>query len=342
MYLLALGLSLMVAEPDAPAKSPVAATVVSTLATAGEHVRQFAFDGDEATAYATEKPPGVGDSVSLNFDTPVLVRSASVTGRGLDGGSLEGSSDGQSFERLADVHDGVAKAEPNKTLKALRVVPAKESKEPLEVAEFAIDSDPAVRRFAFPVEFVVDDVDDPEMKSWADKAARECEKAYDLINEALRSDGYTPARVVHLSIKNGINVPAYASGNRITGSAKWFKDHPDDVGAMIHESSHVVQHYRGRRNPGWLVEGVADYVRFVLYEPANIGRLNVEKARHDQSYRVTARFLDYLSRKYDKDLVLKLNCAMREGKYTEDLFKEWTGKPLADLGTEWKDSLTQK
>jgi len=342
MFSIALGLSLILAEPDVPARPLVAATVVSTLPTAGEHIRQFAFDADEATTYTTEKLPGAGDSIGLTFDAPVMVRSVSVKGRGLDGGTLEGSTDGQAFERLADVHDGAAKAEPSKSLKAIRVVPAKDAKEPLEIAEFAVDSDPAVQRFAFPVEFVVDEVDDPELKPWADKAARECEKAYGLINEALRSDGYTPARVVHLSIKNGIDVPAYASGNRITGSAKWFKDHPDDVGAMIHEASHVVQHYRSRRNPSWLVEGVADYVRFILYEPANIGRLNVAKARHDQSYRVTARFLDYVSRKYDKDLVLKLNKAMREGKYSEDLFKEWTGKPLSDLGTEWKESLTRQ
>lgn len=343
MLPLVLGLSLILAEPDVPVqKKPLAATVVSTLPTAGDHIRQYAFDSDAATAYTTDRPPAAGDSVTLIFDEPVVVGSVSIKGRGLDGGTIEGSTDGQAFEPLTGVQDGGGKAEPRKSLKAVRFVPAKDAKEPLEIVEISVDSNPAVHRFAFPVEFVVDEVDEPELKPWAEKAARECEKSYDLINEALKSDGYTPARVVHLSIKNGIDVPAYASGSRITGSAKWFKDHPDDVGAMIHESTHVVQRYRGRRNPGWLVEGVADYVRFVLYEPANIGRLNVKTARHDQSYRVTARFLDYVSRKYDKDFVLKLNRAMREGKYSEDLFKESTGKTLDELGTEWKDSLTQQ
>ncbi len=36
---------------------------------------------------------------------------------------------------------------------------------------------------------------------------------------------------------------------------------------MVHETVHCVQRYRGRGNPGWLVEGVADYVRFFKYEP---------------------------------------------------------------------------
>jgi len=56
---------------------------------------------------------------------------------------------------------------------------------------------------------------------------------------------------------------AATAGDRITGSVQFFKAHPDDLGAMIHETVHVVQHYQRRRNnPSWLVEGVADYVRF--------------------------------------------------------------------------------
>ena len=43
---------------------------------------------------------------------------------------------------------------------------------------------------------------------------------------------------------------------------------------MIHETCHVVQRYRGRGNPGWLVEGVADYVRFFVYEPGKAGPVN--------------------------------------------------------------------
>ena len=66
---------------------------------------------------------------------------------------------------------------------------------------------------------------------------------------------------------------------------------PKDVGAMVHETVHCVQLYRGRGNPGWLVEGVADYVRFFKYEGGNIGiKLTPERAKYDASYRVTAAF----------------------------------------------------
>jgi hypothetical protein len=122
----------------------------------------------------------------------------------------------------------------------------------------------------------------------------------------------------------------------------WFKRHPDDVGAMVHETVHVVQAYRygrgGNRNPGWLVEGIADYVRFFKYEPGKAGPVRADK-HYDGSYRVTATFLNYVSEKYDKELVRKLNAAMRQGKYSDDLFKDATGKTLQELDDEWRTTL---
>jgi hypothetical protein len=120
---------------------------------------------------------------------------------------------------------------------------------------------------------------------------------------------------------------------------KFFKDHPDDVGAMVHETAHVVQHYRGRGNPGWLVEGVADYVRFFKFEPGNLGRIDANRARYNSSYRVTAAFLAYVTEKYDRELVLKLNKLMREGNYREEIFKDLTGKTVQELDEEWRETL---
>jgi hypothetical protein len=110
---------------------------------------------------------------------------------------------------------------------------------------------------------------------------------------------------------------------------------------MIHETVHIIQNYRGRNNPGWLVEGLADYIRFFQYEPDKIGRFNAQRARYTDSYRTSARFLDYLTKTYDKEIVPKLNRAMREGTYKDELFQDYTGKPLAKLGEEWKASLAK-
>jgi len=108
---------------------------------------------------------------------------------------------------------------------------------------------------------------------------------------------------------------------------------------MIHETCHVVQRYRGRGNPGWLVEGVADYVRFFVFEPGKAGPVNPNRARYNGSYRTTAAFLAFVSAKYDKQLVLKLNQRMRDGKYQEDVFHELTGKTVQELDQEWLASL---
>ena len=155
----------------------------------------------------------------------------------------------------------------------------------------------------------------------------------------LKSDGYRPRAVVRLKMSNDYNGVAMAGGGRITGAVKFFTAHPDDRGAMIHETVHVLQSYRGRGNPGWLVEGLADYVRFFLYEPGKIGPLNARRAHYNGSYRVSAAFLAYLTDTYDKELVPKLNTAMRQGQYKDELFRELTGKTHAELDEEWRETL---
>jgi hypothetical protein len=146
---------------------------------------------------------------------------------------------------------------------------------------------------------------------------------------------------VTLTLKNDYRGVAFASGARITGSVAYFKEHPDDVGAMVHETVHVVQHYRGGGNPGWLVEGVSDFIRFFKFEPGKIGRINADRAHYNGNYRVTAAFLAFVAEKYDKQLVLKLNKLMREGHYKKDIFHELTGKGLEELDKEWRAKLKQ-
>src|SRR5262249_7468671 len=196
---------------------------------------------------------------------------------------------------------------------AIRVKPEGESKHPLVIRELAVVSEPAVATFAYPVEINVDVSDAPEMKEWAEKAAQTCERSYTLINEELRSESYKPPAVIKMTLKNDYRGVAAASGDRITGSVSFFKAHPDDVGAMVHETTHVVQHYGGRRgNPSWLVEGVADYVRFFRFEPGKLGRIDPERARYNRSYRVNAAVLADLAEKYHQDIVLPADTVMRE------------------------------
>ena len=87
------------------------------------------------------------------------------------------------------------------------------------------------------------------------------------------------------------------------------------------------------------MEGIADYVRFFKYEPGKIGPI---RGRYNGAYRETAAFLNYVTDKYDKEIVKKLNKAMREGEYNEELWKTLTKKTVQELGDEWKASLDKK
>ena len=331
------------ATNDARADPPLTATIETSLSTASDQVRQLAFDGDQDSYFASGANAGPADHFTLAFDQPAAVQSIRVvTGRSnggdaLESGALQVSDDGKTFTDLAKFSSGAASAElQGARVRAVRLVPTQELKHSLAIREIEIQSQPVVSVFKYPVEFIVDASDAPEMKPWAEEAARICERAYPMINEELKSDGFRPPRLVRMSLKNDYRGVAAASGDRIVGSVRFFKEHPDDFGAMVHETVHVVQHYRGGKNPGWLVEGVADYVRFFKYEPGKIGRIDPNRARYDGSYRVTAAFLAYLVGKYDKEIVLKLNQRMRDGQYDEKTFQELTGKPIQELGEEWR------
>lgn len=335
--------------PDAaakPAEVPVAAVVETTLATEGDHIGQFAFDGDDRTAFVSGRAPGEADHFTLVLDRPVAATAiAATTGRPggadrLDAGSLEVSADGAAFEPLAAFAEGSARGDAKgRPVRAIRIKPAAGSTRPLVVREFAIAADLPVATFRYPVEFAVDTSDAPELEAWGAKVGRLCERAYPMINEELKGDGHTAPHRVRIALRNDYRGVAAAGGGKIVGSVKFFKEHPDDVGAMVHEAAHIVQGYGYGAGPTWLVEGVADYVRFIKYEPANLGPINPKTAHYNSSYRVSAAFLGYLADKYDQQIVLKLNALMRAGEYKESAFADLTGKPVRELDEEWRATL---
>lgn len=327
----------LVAQPAPPPRLVVRAVAESSLPTAGTRIRQFAFDGDPATHFATDGDAKATDHLTLTFDRPVTLYAVSVlTGRSGESAPpsvIEVSADGKTF----------AAAQPTgeSTARAVRVRPAADHKGPLVVREFTIRSEPQVVPFRYPIEFVLDVSDAPEMKPWGEKVIRACEREYPDICTFLASDGYTPPTQLRMTLKNDYAGVAAAGGGRITGSVKYFKSRPDDVGAMVHETVHCVQQYKGRGNPGWLVEGIADYYRFWRYEPGKAGRLIPEKAQYNASYRTTAAFLAYVTDRYDRQAVPKLNAMCREGRYTPAAWRTLTGKDIEELNQEWRASLAR-
>jgi hypothetical protein len=171
------------------------------------------------------------------------------------------------------------------------------------------------------------------------------------------SEGYQAPTNVTIQFKEGMGgTPAYAAGAKISCNIDWFRKSlkGEARGSVVHEMMHVVQQYglarrnnpNATRTPGWLVEGIPDYVRWFLYEPqtrgAEISKRGLDRAKYDASYRVTGNFLNWVSQKYSSNIVQTINTAARQGKYTEAIWKENTGKTVQELGDEWKQALAAK
>jgi len=194
----------------------------------------------------------------------------------------------------------------------------------------------------------------PDMKDWAEtKLAPVLVQWYPKIVALLPSDGYTAPQRFKVIIRPGRGV-ADTAGTRVNAYVPWLRREAggQSVGALVHEMVHVVQQYgQARRqagaqhNPGWLVEGMADYVRWYDYEPqshgADISPRNLERVRYNEGYRPTANFLHWVSEKYDKDLVPQVNAAMRQGLYDDAFWTQHTGKSIQQLGDEWKAHLKE-
>jgi hypothetical protein len=183
---------------------------------------------------------------------------------------------------------------------------------------------------------------------------------YPRINEMLFGPGHPlPYNIVIASFQHGLDHPAFTTGNVIHISADVLRNRHDSYeGMIVHELTHVVQHYpNGQADSGWVVEGIADYVRHEAYEKDIKPAMNIDANGHAygyddkqpyfhsleihgtdltakgylQSYTVAASFLFWLEVHKDKQIVRQLNQALSEGKYTPDLFTQFCGESLDAL-----------
>ena len=201
----------------------------------------------------------------------------------------------------------------------------------------------------------IDTTETPDLSDWARiNLAPVVREWYPKIVAMLPSDGFEAPRSVTISFSGAMRGVAATGGTRIRCAAGWFRQNlqGEAKGAVVHELVHVVQHYgaAGRvnpaatRTPGWLVEGLADYIRWFLYEPQTHGAdltttRALSRARYDSGYRVSGNFLNWVVTKHDKDIVRQLNDAARQGIYTDDLWPKLTGHTLQDLDDQWKKDL---
>ena len=80
-------------------------------------------------------------------------------------------------------------------------------------------------------------------------------------------------------------------------------------------------------------------MRFFKYEPGKLGAIDARTRPLRRQLPRDGGVPGLCDRKYDKQIVRKLNKMMREGEYKKEAFQKLTGKTLEQLGTEWRATL---
>ncbi len=147
-------------------------------------------------------------------------------------------------------------------------------------------------------------------------------------------------RTVRIVIDPEYKGVAAAGGGVIRVNPEWMIKNPQDIDVVTHEGMHVVQSYPGGAGPGWITEGVADYVRHKMGVNNKAGNWSLTPFRdshhYTNAYRITARFFVWIESKHGNDFVKKLDNAMRTKTYTEAFWKEQTGKTVDELWDTYK------
>ena len=203
--------------------------------------------------------------------------------------------------------------------------------------------------------FIVDATQSPDLRDWFGKKAIPAVKEwYPKIVQLIGVPGFAPPNKMTLRLQEGTimpgnrGVPAYASGGNIVVSSDFLRtqEKGEAIGCVIHEIVHIAQTSdwgrggRRERVPSWVTEGVADYIRWFLFEPESGGAVirNPNQAKYDASYRTTANFFDWVVRNHVKDLPRQLTATYSTG-YNNGLWRGWTGKSVEELEADWKKSL---
>ncbi len=133
---------------------------------------------------------------------------------------------------------------------------------------------------------------------------------------------------------------AWTSGTDVFLSKRWFTEHPEDIGGVLHEFTHAIM-----RAPTydettiWLIEGLADWVRDELGHDAPWTQAHHEPDKATAGYQTTAHFLQWLEKTHP-GTVKRLAQALMADTYGTDTFRQCTGKPLPVCVSEYEAEAT--
>ena len=329
----------------APPAGPVEALVYSTMPSTNAHRPEMALDGDSNTYFQSDYGMDDGDDFEVILSRAIPVSSLQVVTGDTDhqdrltGGVLETSPDAVHFTQAAAFGaSGIASASGRRLVRAIRIrLNPNQNVSALVVREMTITSPVKIAHVQLgPGRGFVDISQAPDLTVWSATAERQMEQSWDDTAALLYTDKFITPNAVNVVYKTGPDVTGVAAtgGGVMTVNSAWCRAHPDDTGLTVHETSHVIQAYSAY-DPVWLVEGIADYARWVKFEPEHFHpRINVKRATYHDAYQTTATFLGWCELHYDSRLVTKLSQDVRFGNYKTSLFQRYTGK---DVDTLWSE-----
>ena len=107
------------------------------------------------------------------------------------------------------------------------------------------------------------------------------------------------------------------------------------IDIIAHEGFHLIQAYSWGEVPGWAVEGLADYARYVYgtRNPDSCWTMQrYEPGQHyTDGYGVTARFLLWIDTSVAPGITLRLDDTLRAGAYADTFWSDETGDSIDTL-----------
>ena len=185
-------------------------------------------------------------------------------------------------------------------------------------------------------EVTIDASAKPALEPWLRKAAALAEEWHPRFENLLADGSPAAPNKIHLVIKDSDKGVAHASGGTITIMSGWIEKQLDDLGLVPHEVVHIVQNYPGG-SEFWVVEGIADYLRWAIYEgkPPAWFPVDPKPDGYRAGYRVAGGFLLWLESVKAPGIVRRLNTALRKREYRPELVEQWAGAPLGTLYQEY-------
>lgn len=183
------------------------------------------------------------------------------------------------------------------------------------------------------------EVTDPSLKAWGEQAKKLMIEWYPKIETILGVAHEAHPEQVELQIDTHGSGVAGTGGRHIEVNGDYVRKNPKDIGLVVHELAHVVQSYP-HYNPSWLVEGIADYVRWFNYEPVSKRpHPNPDRIKYTSGYQGVAAFLNWAANRYNPNLVRVLNQSLTLDHYADDPWKYATSFTFDELWNEYVSQL---